>query len=486
MPDAAVAILATLVVYKVALIAVGFIAQRRTRNEADYILGGRQLGPLVAAISASASSSSVWTLLGVSGYAYANGLSALWMLPACIGGFALNWFVIAPRLRRDSATTGALTLSEFLAGPEGTPGRAGVMRVAALLALCALSLYVASQLQGAGKLFDQAFAGFDPGREPAVSSDMTILLGAVIIVIYTLLGGFWAVSITDTIQGLMMAATAVILPVGVLVECGGLGPLVDGIHGVDTEGYASLVSGFGGASAVGFIAGILGIGLGYPGQPHVVNRFMALPDDRSVRAARRYAMVWAVLVYVGMILVGLGGRVLVAQIADGEEVFFVLTAHLFPAIVAGVMIAAVLAAVMSTADSQLLVAASAVSHDLGLPPAWRRRLSARVVMVALSVVATLAALYGDRKIFDQVLAAWTSLGAAFGPLLVVALFGRRLEGRAAICVMLTGFGTSILTRQIAWFDRGPDGKWMQEVLPYVAAGAVAWFGALRTRRDARS
>lgn len=203
------AILVTLVVYKVLLVGIGVVANRRTHDTADFFLGGRSMGPWVAALSASASSSSAWSLLGVSGAAYAWGLSAIWLLPACVGGFALNWFVIAPRLRAHSAETGALTVTDVLVGPRRPNAeravRIWVARVASAIVLVSLLVYVASQFHGAGKTFAETF-GMDLRA--------AVLLGAGIVAIYTLLGGFWAVSITDTLQGVVMAIAAVAVPVG--------------------------------------------------------------------------------------------------------------------------------------------------------------------------------------------------------------------------------------------------------------------------------
>lgn len=294
------AILLTLVVYLALLVGVGIWAGRRTHDGDDFILAGRRMGPWVASLSASASSSSAWTLLGVSGFAYERGLSAIWLFPACVGGFALNWFVLAPALREHSHATGALTLTEVLAD-SGTPAaRRAIRRLASAIVLLALVTYVASQFQGAGKTLAETFA-----LTPAAA----VLVGAAIVVFYTLLGGFWAVSVTDSIQGFAMLLTAAVLPVGALAA---VGParVLDGLSAVPVAGYADPFAGMAPAAALGFVAGLLGIGLGYPGQPHVVNRFMALRRGAAeLRTARAASMVWAVVVYAGMIALGLTARV---------------------------------------------------------------------------------------------------------------------------------------------------------------------------------
>ncbi len=452
------AVLVTLVVYKLVLIALGIWAQRRTRTGEDFFLGGRGLGPVVAAVSASASSSSVWTLLGVSGAAYRLGLGAIWLFPACVGGFVLNWWLVAPRLRRLSLHTRALTVTELLAR-----GDRRVVVLGSVMILVSLCAYVAAQFLGAGKVFNETFAL--PMRE-------SIFVGSVIVVIYTLLGGFWAVSLTDTLQGLLMAATAILLPTAAVATVG-----FEALFSVDEPGYASLTHGMAPAAAIGFILGFLGIGIGYPGQPHVVNRFMALRDERAVRIARWVAIAWAVVVYAGMLLLGWAGRVLLPDIKY-EVVFITTTQELFSPVVAGVMLAAVLSAIMSTADSQLLVAASAVTHDLGL---GRRRLvlSSRLVIVLLSGGAAVAALYGPPEIFNRVLFAWTALGAAFGPLLLVTLLRGPVPPVRTLAAMTTGFALSVIAHS---FEATKNGA-VERVVPFLVALVIAVAGPMASGRD---
>ena len=447
------AILLTLVAYKLVLVGLGLWAQRRTQTGTDFFLGGRQLGPWVAAISASASSSSAWTLLGVSGAAYQWGLSAVWLFPACVGGFVLNWFLVAPALQRASHRTGALTVTELLAGAHR-----GVRTLASLIILVSLCTYVAAQFQGAGKAFNETFGW---------SVEHSILLGSAIVVLYTLLGGFWAVSLTDTLQGLLMAGTAVVLPVAALMTIGPGALFADA-----PDGYLSLTRNMAPAAAVGFVGGLFGIGLGYPGQPHVVNRFMALKDQDAVRAARTIALTWAVIVYGGMLVLGWAGRVLLTDLADNEVVFVAATQALFPPVVSGIMLAAVLSAIMSTADSQLLVAASSVTHDLGL---GQKRLvtNARLVIALLSGCAVIAALYGPSSIFNRVLFAWSAMGAAFGPLLLVTLLRGPVPPARSMVAMAVGFAMSVAAYSVPW----AKGTALERVLPFVVALLIAATGA---------
>ncbi len=467
------AILSTLIAYALTMIIIGLIANRLSRDEKDYFLGGRRLGPWVAGLSASASSSSVWTLLGVSGYAYAYGLAAVWLVPACVGGFALNWFILAPALRRESARCGAITVTEMLAGPIGTAKRWPVIVLASTIVLLSLLTYVAAQFQGAGKTFAETF---DMGFTPA------LLIGAAIVVFYTLLGGFWAASITDTVQGMIMAVAALALPIATVTAIGGLDPLVAGMQTVEVEGYMTLTRGMPLAAGLGMVLGLLGIGLGYPGQPHVVNRLMALRDDAALVGGRRISMTWALVIYSGMIVLGWAVRVLLPDLADPEDAFMAGSEAALPPVLAGIMIAALLSAIMSTVDSQLLVAASTISHDLigragereiepGLGHDRRVLLRSRLTVLTLSLGSIGVALWVDEGIFESVLFAWTAMGAAFGPLLLVTVLVRRPRPEYVLAAMGAGFSLSVL----AYVSEA--GGVLERVVPFVIALALAGWGA---------
>ncbi len=453
------AILFTLVSYKVLLLAIGLWASSRNRDNEDFFLGGRALGPWVAAISASASSSSAWTLLSISGMAYLWGLPALWLFPATLLGFLVNWLWVAPRLRRMSAGTGDITLTGFLAGPPGTPGRERIVTAASAIVLFSFLFYIAAQFQAAGNAFASAF-----------DLDMTaaVAVGAAVVLVYTLLGGFWAVSVTDTLQGLLMAVTAIVLPAIALTAVGGfsgLGSALAGVAGEPAPTDGTL------AAAIGFVAGTLGIGLGYPGQPHVVNRFMALRDERALARARVIAIGWAVVIYSGMLLLGLCARGLFAGILEPEAVLFEVADRLIAPVVAGVMIAAVLSAIMSTADSQLLVAASSVSEDMGRIRGRRPAGlgTSRLVVAVLCILSAALALLVPDTIFRRVLFAWHAVGSAFGPLLVMILLDRRPSSSRALASILTGF---VLTVGFHWLPDTP-GDWAERLVPLAAAFVVA-------------
>ncbi len=450
----------TLVFYNAILIGVGLWARGRNQDVADFYLAGRGLGPWIAAISASASSSSAWTLLGVSGAAYAWGLPALWLFPSTVGGFLINWIWVAPRLQKLAAEEGAVTLSAVVAPATLGDSRKTILRIAAIIIVFCFVFYVASQFEAAGKAFESTFA---------LSKQTSILIGAGIVLAYTLLGGFWAVSVTDSVQGLLMFVAAIVLPTVALMTVGGFESLLAGLAAPSSAG--SPTAGLSGVMVVFFVLGLLGIGIGYPGQPHVVNRFMALKDDRSLQQGRIIALTWAVIVYAGMLIVGFSARVLFADLGDSEQVLFRVAGELLPPVVAGVMLAAVLSAIMSTADSQLLVAASAISYDWNLADG---RIDSglgksRVTVIVVLIMAVILALVWRADIFSRVLFAWSSLGSAFGPILILRLLGRSISAQGTLAAMLAGFGLTVL---ISWFPATP-GDVAERIVPFAIALAIA-------------
>ncbi|NVJ59185.1 MAG: sodium/proline symporter [Gammaproteobacteria bacterium] len=454
-------VLITLVIYKITLLVIGIWASKRSRSTTDFFLGGRQMGGMVAAISASASSSSAWTLLGVSGAAYLWGLSAIWLFPSVMLGFLFNWLWVAPRLRKLSNKEQAITVTDLLV-PEPSQHFAQTIRKAAVLIIIfSFTFYIAAQFKAAGTSFSSVFE---------LSFTQSIILGAAIIMIYTMLGGFWAVSVTDTLQGLLMAITAVILPIAALIEIGGFDELFRSLALVQIPEYGSFSGQHYGIAAIGFALGILGIGNGYPGQPHVVNRFMALKDESSLKRARTIALVWAFFVYVGMLLLGWSARVLIPIATDNESIFFEVTQLLFSPVVSGVMIAAILSAVMSTADSQILVVSSAASYDISKKQ-QHGVVTARLSVVGVCCLAVLLALFLDESIFNRVLFAWHAIGSSFGPVLIVRLLGRKLSNKGALFAMLSGFGLTILINGYSDLPGDVAERW----IPFITALGFALF-----------
>jgi len=448
------------------MLGIGWWASKRNRDSEDFYLGGRRLGGVVAALSASASSSSAWSLLGVSGAAFIWGLPAVWLIPATVGGFLINWYLVAPRLARQSRERGALTLTEFIAGPRDDPGRRTVLRLGAFVILFSFTFYIAAQFQAAGTTFASVLE---------IRQNAAIAIGAAVVLAYVWLGGFWAASITDSVQGLLMALSAVLLPILALVAVGGPVELAAGLAADAAPGVARWTGQATWPAAIGFVCGLFGIGLGYPGQPHVVNRFMAIRDGKAIVRGRRIAIAWALVIYCGMVLLGWCGRLLAGDLGDGEKLLFVLATLLLPAVLAGVMVSAILSAIMSTADSQLLVAASSVSHDLrnGRQAADSGLAQARWVVLLIGAVAVALAIVFPESIFKRVLFAWQALAAAFGPLLLVTLWRGPVAAPWRIAALSTGF---LLTVVLSWTVDSP-GDWVERLLPLLLALLLALLGA---------
>jgi len=430
-------VLITLIAYKLALIGIGLWASSRNRDETDFFLGGRGLGPWVAGLSYAASTSSAWVLLGFSGFVYAVGLPALWMLPGIWGGYILMWLVLGPRLQAESARHGHLTLTDFLLQDARGAGRREAALLAAAMILFCFIFYIAAQFDATGRALTEHFP---------ISTTQAVMLGAAIVLMYSVLGGFWAVSLTDTLQGMVMAVIALGLPLVALVAAGGPGELFQELARTTDEAYLSWGGQQGVLLFIGFVVGTIGIGLGTLGQPQLTSRLMAIRDTRARLQGFAVAMGWGVLVFSGMAVLGLSGRALLPELASGEALFYAASASLLPPVLAGVVIAATLSAVMSTVDSILLAASAAVAHDTGLVRRMpgREVLTSRLVMVTIAAAAVVLTLILPDSIFNRVLFAWAALGAAFGPILVARISHRRPSGRLAAAAMATGFAGTVL------------------------------------------
>jgi len=404
-------VLTTLVLYKVLLVLIGIWAQRRVNSEQDFFLASGQLGPWVAAVSYCASSASAWTLLGMSGLAFSIGLSALWVAAGAVLGCVFSWVFLAPRVMATAQVKPMMSATEFIA--LGTQGRERqrIVALASSIILFCFVVYIASQFQGAGNTFASTFD---------MSSANSIVLGGGIILLYTLLGGFWAVSVTDTLQGLLMMAAAVLLPIAAVVQLGGPSQFFSALASHSSAPYLSLTGGTLGLAAAGMVIGSLGVGISALGQPHLLVRFMALRDKKALRQGQIIATTWYAVVFFGMCLVGFAGQLLVGELDNGELVFFAVNAELFPSALGAVLLAAVLSAIMSTADSMLLVTGTTVAHDLGITRRYRLQalLVSRLVIAVISAGAILVAIYIPATIFQRVLFAWVAIGSALGPVIL--------------------------------------------------------------------
>lgn len=459
------------VVYTLAIVGLGLYSARFAKKTAsDFFLAGRGLGAWVAALSSSASAESGWVTLGLVGMAYKTGIGATWIVLGTFLAFSFNWFVLAWRLRTTAEEYDALTLPDVLAAPyRGWP--ALLIRLAGVaIILSMLATYVAAQLSAAGKTFDSTFD---------LSYTQGVLIGAFIILVYTVTGGFRAIAWTDVVQASFMIVTVVVLPLVLISAIGGPGAFWEALE--TDSGNAHLTSAFAGKSGlvlIGFMALMLGVPLGNPGQPHVLVRLMAVKDRQAMMRAGVISSAWVVVLFTGAIVLGMAGRVyfgphvepdVVAKLSDEEAAQLAPTqidpektlptlardSNIVPGFIGGMIIAAILAAICSTADSQLLVSASSVSHDLvvrvfkvKLTPR-RQMIVDRSAVLLIGGVATALALGNTKAIFDFVLVyGWAGLGAGFGPALILSLFWRRTTGWGVLAGMVVGVTTAIVWTQV--------------------------------------
>ncbi len=442
-------ILVGLLLYLAMMIAVGVVASRYVKTLDDYVLGGRRLGPWVAAISERASGESSWFLLGLPGAAYAVGFREYWDVIGIACGILASWTFIAIPLRRATAKMGAITLPDYFELRFGDKSR--LLRVISMVVILVFyTMYVAAQLFGAGKLLNATF-GIDPV--------WGIIIGAAVVVFYTLMGGFLAVAWTDLVQGLLMTCVAVVLPIVGLIKIGGPGKLVEAlaVRGPDFLGVSG--GNVGAAFLFGTVVGGMSWGFGYLGQPHLLTRYMAIRKTSELPQGQLIAMGWTLLSYWGAPMIGIVGVVILGpDLADPEQVMPLLAKALVPGWIAGLMIAGATAAMMSTADSQLLVATSTLVEDIYVrmlrpdAPANRLVLYSRMATIAIAAVAfglALAAFYGANLIDGMVAYAWTGLGASFGPALVLSLWWKGTTRRGALVGMIGGMVATVIWQNSA-------------------------------------
>ncbi len=456
----------TFAAYLMLVFTIGLYAYRLTNSEADYFLGGRNLSPWVAALSAGASDMSGWLLIGLPGYAYLSGMEAIWIAIGLSSGVAASWILLARRLRVYSfELDNALTIPTYL--QRRFEDHSPLLRtVAALFILIFFLFYVSSGLIAGAKLFNAVFD---------LPYTWALLVGAGAIISYTLFGGFLAVSWTDVLQGLLMTLALLAVPWVLFDLMNGW----EGVAGQLSEKNEHLLSAWTGSDgkALSLIAllSLLGWGLGYFGQPHILARFKAVRSERDIPTASAIAVLWTLVVFVGSLAVGLSGAAWIAEpLPDAEKVFIVLVELLFHPLVAGIMLAGILAAIMSTADSQLLVCSSALAEDL--VKLWIKRplteaqvlLIGRAAVVALAVLATLIALDPNSSVLDVVAYAWAGLGATFGPVILISVYWRRMNKAGALAGLLTGGLTVLLWKQLegGWFD-------LYELVPGFVMACVA-------------
>ena len=438
-------------IYLLAMLLIGWLGYRSTANLSDYILGGRSLGSFVTALSAGASDMSGWLLMGLPGAIYLTGISESWIAIGLTLGAYLNWRFVAARLRLYTERAGnALTLPDYFA--SRFEDRSNLLRIlTALVILVFFTMYCASGVVAGARLFENMFG------LPYITS---LWVGAACTIAYVFIGGFLAVSWTDTIQASLMITALILAPVvGYFAVVGGLQP-----H----ESFAAMIAPdkldlFKNASCVGIVS-LMAWGLGYFGQPHILVRFMAAESTAAIPAARRIGMTWMVLCLGGAIAVGFIGipyfiahpEGAVAVTANAETVFIEIAKQLFNPWIAGLLLAAILAAVMSTLSCQLLVCSSALTEDVYRTflrkNASQRELVlvGRIMVLLVSLVAIWIAGNPESKVLGMVAYAWGGFGAAFGPVVILSLFWSRTTRNGALAGILTGAVTVVVWKQYGW------------------------------------
>ena len=436
--NATAPLLITFTAYLLLVLFLGLMAYRRTHSLDDYILGGRKLGSVVTALSVGASDMSGWLLLGLPGAIYLSGISEIWIGIGLLIGAYLNWLFVAKPLRiYSSHANNSLTLPDYFENRFQDKTR--VLRLlSAFVILLFFTFYTASGLVGGAILFENSF-GLD--------YNVALLSGAFIIVAYTFVGGFLAVVWTDAIQAILMLLALLIAPISVISGAGGIDAVWSQMQAANPDSTAL----FSNMTAIGLLS-LLAWGLGYVGQPHILARFMAAENAQKIRPARRIAMVWMLIVLCGSVTTGLAGIAYFADqpLANPETVFIVLSQSLFNPWVAGIITAAILSAIMSTIDSQLLVSSSVISEDFYRvfikPKASEKELLlvSRIAVVAIAVLALFIASDRESRVLDLVSYAWAGFGAAFGPVIVFSLFWRKMTAMAAIVGMIIGAVTVVV------------------------------------------
>ncbi len=455
--------IAAIVLYFAAMLLIGWFAFRRTKSLDDYMLAGRGLRPSVAALSAGASDMSGWLLMGLPGAIYVAGLVEAWIAIGLTIGAWLNWKFVAPRLRAYTEVAGnSITIPSFIEHRVRDSSR--ILRVVGgLIILLFFTFYVSSGMVAAGVFFESSF-----GAE--YLTGMLIVGG--ITVLYTLFGGFLGASLTDVAQGLLMFAALIVVPIVAIVTMGGLGETIAAIEEVDPARLNILTGG----TVLGIISAAAW-GLGYFGQPHIIVRFMALRNPQEATAARRIGISWMVLTCFGAIATGLIGigyfaRNTEVPLDNPETVFLVLSQILFHPFIAGLVLAAVLAAIMSTISSQLIVTSSALVEDLYKIVGKRKPEDRRLVMfgrigvLIVAVVAILLALDRNSTILDLVGFAWAGFGASFGPIILLSLFWRKLTNWGAIAGLATSAATVFI------WGNSPLGDVLYEIIPGFAINLI--------------
>ncbi|PDY48810.1 sodium/proline symporter PutP [Bacillus pseudomycoides] len=457
-------ILTSISIYMLGMLVIGYFAYKQTSNLTDYMLGGRTLGPAVTALSAGAADMSGWLLMGLPGAMFSVGLSSSWIAIGLTLGAYANWIYVAPRLRTYSEiANNSITIPEFL--EHRFHDASHMLRlVSGLVIMIFFTFYVASGFVSGAVLFENSFG---------LNYHVGLLIVGSVVVAYTLFGGFLAVSWTDFVQGIIMVVALILVPIVTIMNINGLGPAFDTIKSIDP----ALLDIFKGTSVLGIIS-LFAWGLGYAGQPHIIVRFMAISSVKEIKSARRIGMSWMIFSVVGAMFTGLIGIAYYSKaglkLSDPETIFVELGNILFHPLITGFLLAAILAAIMSTISSQLLVTSSAVTEDI-YRTFFKRSASDRELVFVGRMAVLVIALIGCGLAFkqnDTILAlvgyAWAGFGSSFGPVVLLSLYWKRMTKWGALAGMIAGAATVITWTQFKFLK-----DFLYEMIPGFTASLLA-------------
>ena len=453
------------IIYLLFMVGIGiyFFVRNKNDGEKGYFLGGREMGPWVSALSAGASDMSAWVLMGLPASIYALGLGQIWIAVGLGIGYALSWIYEAPRLRRFSIVANdSITIPQYLTNRFLSRSKA-VQVICAVIFLVAYTIYAASSIKACGTLFNTVIG---------IDARVAMYIAAVIIIGYTFLGGFSAVCWTDFFQGLLMLGALLVAPLFAVFMLDTAGASTAAAIGAETPSFWNPV-----ASWQDIVSG-LGWGIGYVGMPHIIIRFMSVESQKSLKKSAKIGIAWTVLILIFAAIVGVVGRMFLGfdqEISDNSVVFLTMVRRIFPGVISGLLLSAILAAAMSTADSQLLAAASAFASDV-YKPIFRKNQATdkemlwagRYVVLVIAVIAVIIASNPNAgSIMSLVSNAWGVFGAAFGPAIMLSLFWKRFTFSGAVAGIVVGAAVDILW--LAFLA----GTGVYEIIPGAVAGLVA-------------
>ncbi|ROL62281.1 sodium/proline symporter [Bacteroidetes/Chlorobi group bacterium ChocPot_Mid] len=459
------------IIYLILILAIGFFTYSSNNSHKDFFLADRKLNPWLVAFSERTAGESAWLILGLPGAALAVGFVEIWTALGCVFGIIIYWYFIAKDIRIQSEDSDAITLPHFLS--QKFYGNTSSIRIiSTIVIIFFFTIYLAAQFNGAGKALETTFG---------IPNDTGIFIGASVIILYTMMGGFLAVVWTDLVQGIIMIGTLILLPIIAYIFLLSNNISVTNAFASVGENFTSLSQGKTGWSAFAVIISGLSWGFGYFGQPHLVTKFMAIKDPQQIKTGRRIAFLWAIPAFTGAFLIGIFGLAMYGQghFTDVEKVMPQMANDLLPPWLAGIFISGAIAAMMSTADSLLLVLVSTVIEDfyhktLGKKISEKSLLNlSRIITLIIGIIAFIIAITSKTLIFQLVSYAWSGLGASFGPALILVLKWKKVTKEGVIAGILTGAVSTIIWQNISFLNEAISVRFVSFALSFLVIWIVS-------------